>query len=175
MKRVAKFYKVSFEQFLKDYCKALGLDVNNADVIIEVRKVWDNIKLPKRSTKDSAGYDIHSTMNAVLQPKETVKIPTGIKVKMDEGWVLKVYPRSGLGFKYRLQLDNSVGVIDGDYINSDNEGHIFVKLTNDTYEDNVVVINEGDGVCQGIFVEYGVTVDDDADGIRNGGFGSTGR
>lgn len=173
MKRVAKFYKVSFEQFLKDYCETLCLDENNSKNIVEVRRIWDGIKLPRRSTKDSAGYDIRSTINVVLQPKENVKIPTGIKVKMDEGWVLKVYPRSGLGFKYRLQLDNVVGVIDGDYINSDNEGHIFVKLTNDTYEDKVIEIKEGNGICQGIFVEYGVTVDDDADGIRNGGFGST--
>ncbi len=173
MQRVAKFYKVSFEQFLKDYCDALELNINNEETVIEVRRVWDSIKLPKRATKGSAGYDIFSTMNIILQPKENVKIPTGIKAKMDEGWVLKVYPKSGLGFKYRLQLDNVVGVIDGDYINSDNEGHIFVKLTNDTYEDKVVVIHEGDAMCQGIFIEYGITVDDNTDGIRNGGFGST--
>ena len=175
MKRIAKFQKVSFEQFLKDYCENLVLNTNNEETVVEVRKVWDAIKLPKRSTKDSAGYDIRSTMNVVLQPKENIKIPTGIKVKMDEGWVLKVYPRSGLGFKFRTQLDNTVGIIDGDYINSDNEGHIFIKLTNDTYDDKIVVINEGDGICQGIFVEYGITIDDEADGIRNGGFGSTGR
>ena len=175
MKRVAKFYRVSFEQFLKDYCKELGLDENNSENIVEVRRIWDTIKLPKRSTKYSAGYDIRSTMNVVLQPKETVKIPTGIKVKMDEGWVLKIYPRSGMGFKFRAQLDNTVGIIDGDYIDSENEGHIFIKLTNDTYEDKVIEINEGNGICQGIFIEYGVTIDDDTDGIRNGGFGSTGR
>lgn len=173
MNRIAKFDKISFEQFLKDYCNKRGLDINETN-IIEVKKIWDSIKLPKRSTKDSAGYDIHSTINVVLQPKESVEIPTGIKVIISEGWTLKIYPRSGHGYKYRVQLDNSVAIIDGDYRNSDNEGHIFIKITNDTYENKIVTINEGDRVCQGIFVEYGITIDDDAAGIRNGGFGSTG-
>ena len=108
-----------------------------------------------------------------LKPGETVKIPTGIRVKMDENWVLKLYPRSGLGFKYRLQLNNTVGIIDSDYYYSDNEGHIFSKITNDTNENRTVSLKKGDGFMQGIFLEYGITVDDDADGVRNGGFGST--
>lgn len=171
--RVAKFYKVSFEQYLKDYCDNLFLDENNVNVIEEVRKIWDSIKLPKRATKDSAGYDFFAPTKILLYPNETVKIPTGIKCKIAEGWVLKLYPRSGLGFKYRLQLNNTVGVIDGDYIFSDNEGHIFAKITNDTNENKTVVVDSGDGFMQGIFVPYGLTVDDESDGIRNGGFGST--
>ena len=102
-----------------------------------------------------------------------VKIPTGIRVEMEEGWVLKLYPRSGLGFKFRLQLNNTVGIIDSDYFYSDNEGHIFAKLTNDSKEGKVVCIEKGTGFMQGIFVEYGITVDDDAVELRNGGFGST--
>jgi dUTP pyrophosphatase len=137
--------------------------------------VWDSIKLPRRSTKDSAGYDISSTMSFVLEPNQTVKIPTGIKCEMESGWVLKIYPRSGLGFKYRLQLNNGVGIIDGDYINSDNEGHIFLKLTNDSNENKTLEVNMGDKIVQGIFIPYGITIDDDADGMRNGGFGSTGK
>ncbi len=93
---------------------------------------------------------------------------------MEEGWVLKCYPRSGLGFKYRLQLNNTVGIIDGDYFHSDNEGHIFLKMTNNTNEGQLLKIKTGDAVAQGIFVEYGITYDDNAEGIRNGGFGSTG-
>ena len=108
-----------------------------------------------------------------LAPGETVKIPTGIRVWMEEEWVLKCYPRSGLGFKYRLQLNNTVGIIDSDYYYSDNEGHIFAKLTNDTNEGKTVELKAGEGFMQGIFVEYGITLDDDADGIRNGGLGST--
>jgi len=100
-------------------------------------------------------------------------IPTGVRVKIDEGWVLKCYPRSGLGFKYRLQLNNTVGIIDSDYYGSDNEGHIFCRLTNDSNEGKTVTVEEGTGFMQGIFVEYGITVDDDADKVRNGGLGST--
>ena len=104
---------------------------------------------------------------------ETLKVPTGIRVKMDANWVLKCYPRSGLGFKYRLQLNNTVGIIDSDYYGSDNEGHIFAKLTNDGKEGKEVELKEGPGFMQGIFVEYGITVDDDVEEVRNGGFGST--
>jgi dUTP pyrophosphatase len=92
---------------------------------------------------------------------------------MEENWVLKCYPRSGLGFKYRLQMNNTVGIIDSDYFNSDNEGHIFAKLTNDTKEDKTVMIAAGTGFMQGIFVEYGITIDDEVEEKRNGGFGST--
>ena len=87
--------------------------------------------------------------------------------------MLKLYPRSGLGFKYRLQLNNTVGIIDSDYFGSDNEGHIMAKITNDSREGKTLEINAGMGFMQGIFLEYGITVDDDASDIRNGGFGST--
>ena len=92
---------------------------------------------------------------------------------IEDGWVLKIYPRSGLGFKYRLQLNNTVGIIDSDYSRSDNEGHIFIKVTNDSNEGKTLSIPAGTGFAQGSFVEYGITVDDDASGVRNGGFGST--
>ena len=112
-------------------------------------------------------------MDFTIEPGKTIKIPTGIRVEMDMGWVLKCYPRSGLGFKYRLQFNNTVGIIDSDYFYSDNEGHIFAKLTNDTNEGKTVTIPAGTGFAQGIFVEYGITVDDDVTDIRNGGLGST--
>ena len=100
-------------------------------------------------------------------------MPTGVRVQMEEGWVLQCYPRSGLGFKYRLQMDNTVGIIDSDYFYSDNEGHMFVKMTNDSREKKTVRIERGTGFMQGIFMEYGITVDDEVSEIRNGGFGST--
>ena len=164
MKRVAEFKKVSKEQFEKDWLDTFGTQEN----------IYDEIKLPKRATKGSAGYDFFSTVEIDLKPGETVKIPTGIRARIEDGWVLKLYPRSGLGFKYRLQLNNTVGIIDGDYYNSDNEGHIFVKITNDSNEGKTVSLKKGSGFAQGIFVEYGITFDDDADAERNGGFGSTG-
>ena len=92
---------------------------------------------------------------------------------MQPEWVLKCYPRSGLGFKYRLQLNNTVGNIDSDYFYSDNEGHIFSKITNDSNENKTLTIQADTGFMQGIFVEYGITVDVDVAEIRNGGFGST--
>ena len=102
-----------------------------------------------------------------------MKIPTGIRAQMEQEWVLKVYPRSGLGFKYRLQMNNTVGIIDSDYFYSDNEGHIFMKIMNDGREGKTVEIKAGEGFAQGIFLEYGITVDDEATEKRNGGFGST--
>jgi len=161
LKRIAKFEKVSEAQFLKDF----------EDVC--AKEVYDGIKMPKRATSGSAGYDFYAPFDISLKPGQTVKIPTGIRVKIDDGWVLKIYPRSGLGFKYRLQLNNTVGIIDSDYYNSDNEGHIFIKITNDSNEGKSFSVKAGEGFAQGIFVEYGITVDDEADGVRNGGFGST--
>ncbi len=166
MKKIAKFEKVSFENFKA----AFESDFPNGG---DSKKVYDNIKLPRRATTGSAGYDIFAPCDISLAPGETVKIPTGIRVWIEDGWVLKIYPRSGLGFKFRLQLNNTVGIIDSDYYNSDNEGHIFCRITNDSNEGKTVTIKSGDGFSQGIFVEYGITLDDDADGIRNGGFGST--
>lgn len=82
-------------------------------------------------------------------------------------------PKSGLGFKYRLQLNNTVGVIDSDYFHSDNEGHIFAKVINDSRQNKNVLITKGDSFIQGILLPYGISYNDAADGIRNGGFGST--
>ena len=94
---------------------------------------------------------------------------------MEQDWVLKCYPRSGLGFKYRLQLNNTVGIIDSDYYYSDNEGQIFAKITNDSNEGKIVDVKKGQGIAQGIFMQYGIVEDDDVSELRNGGFGSTTR
>ena len=101
-KRIAKFELVSFEQFES------GLDDNYKE---ESHAIYDSLKLPKRATKGSAGYDFYAPFDITLNPGETIKIPTGIRVKMEDNYVLKLYPRSGLGFKYRLQLNNTVGII----------------------------------------------------------------
>ena len=131
------------------------------------------MKLPKRATKGSAGYDFYSPLDFELRPGETIKIPTGIRAKMNSDYVLMIFPRSGLGFKYRLQLDNTTGIVDSDYYYSDNEGHIFLKLTNDSNEDKLLEVRAGQGIAQGIFLPFGITEDDDCNGIRNGGMGST--
>lgn len=168
MKRVAQFFKVSEDLFVEavkeDFPRYAEADI---------RQMYENLKLPQRATKGSAGYDFFAPFAFTLPPAATIRIPTGIRVKMEEDWVLKLYPRSGLGFKFRLQMNNTVGIIDSDYFYSDNEGHIFVKLTNDSNEGKTLTVEQGTGIVQGIFLEYGITVDDDAEGIRNGGFGST--
>lgn len=168
MKRVAQFFKVSFENFA-EAVKEDFPEYSDA----EIRKIYDSIVLPGRATRGSAGYDFFAPFHFTLAPGESIKIPTGIRVKIDEEWVLKIYPRSGLGFKYRLQMNNTVGIIDSDYFNSDNEGHIFIKMTNDTNEGRTLEVARGMGFAQGIFIEYGITVDDEALEVRNGGLGST--
>ena len=168
MKRIARFEKVSIEQFREGWTDAFG-EVDET----ELREIYEAVRLPKRATAGSAGYDFFAPARISLAPGETVKIPTGIRVWMEPEWVLKCYPRSGLGFKFRLQLNNTVGIIDSDYYYSDNEGHIFAKITNDSNEGKALEVKAGDGFMQGIFVEYGITLDDDVTEVRNGGFGST--
>lgn len=168
MQRIAQFFKVSEKNFM-DAMKEDFPQYTEEDI----RDMYESLSLPKRATKGSAGYDFYAPFAFSLPPGATIKVPTGIRAKMEENWVLKIYPRSGLGFKFRLQMNNTVGIIDSDYFYSDNEGHIFVKLTNDSNEGRTVDITAGMGLVQGIFLEYGITVDDDADGVRNGGFGST--
>ena len=139
-----KFWKISLNQYVKD---------NDND---ETKKTeWEEIKLPHRATAHSAGYDFYAPFDIYLRPYETVKVPTGIKVQLDEDKVLAVFPRSSLGFKYRLQLDNTVGIIDADYYNnSGNEGHIFIKITNDSMNNKEVKINKGEAFAQGIILQY---------------------
>lgn len=167
-----KFEKVSYEQFSKDYESVRGTDINFTWGM--TKSIYEGIKLPQRATKLSAGYDIYSPVSFVLKAGDSIKIPTGIRVILDDDKYLAIYPRSGLGFKYRLNLWNCVGICDADYCSSDNEGHIWVKLYNGSPEGKTFQINAGDAFCQGIITQFFTTNDDDTDGIRNGGFGSTG-
>ncbi len=167
-KRIAQFHKVSYEQF-KEGVRACFPEHEEGDI----QDIYNDIVLPRRATSGSAGYDFYIPFSIILRPGEAVKIPTGIRVEMHDDWVLKCYPRSGLGFKYRLQLNNTVGIIDSDYFYSDNEGHIFARITNDSNEGRTLELEAGKGFMQGIFVEYGITLDDDVTAVRNGGFGST--
>lgn len=176
MHRIAKFEKVSYEQFKKDWLDTFAqryYDLDAEYVDKTIRKIYDSIKLPKRATTGSAGYDFFSPYPFTINIAEVVKIPTGIRCSMENGWVLNVYPRSGHGFKYGISMANTVGVIDQDYYGSDNEGHIFIKLVNDSVLAKTFDIKSGEAFCQGIFTPYGITVDDEATEIRNGGFGST--
>ncbi|MFW6229879.1 MAG: deoxyuridine 5'-triphosphate nucleotidohydrolase [Halanaerobium sp.] len=159
-----KFEKISFGQFKKDVNCLCQNDSNN---------VYKSIQLPQRATAKSAGYDFYTPVGFKLAPNKTIKIPIGVKAYMEDDEVLKIHPRSSLGFKYHLRLSNSTGIIDSDYVdNPDNEGHIWIKLRNEG--DETVTIQPNEAIAQGIFHKYLITNDDSFDGEkREGGIGST--
>ena len=169
MNQIAKFETVSFAQFQLD-AEGCKVPLSND----KLRLAHQHLVLPVRATAGSAGYDFFTPFDFSLAPRETITIPTGIRVKIEPGWFLALLPRSGHGFRYRIQLDNTLGVIDADYYNADNQGHILVKLTNDGLAGKRLELPAGAGFIQGIFMPHGITVDDEAKGTRTGGFGSTG-
>lgn len=153
------FEKISFEQFKKD--------------VKDDKKLYDSYKLPKRATKNSAGYDFYSLFDFTLKPKEIMKIPTGIKISMNNDEMLMLVVRSSQGFKYNVRLCNQVGILDSDYYNNkDNEGHAWIKLQNEGDIDYIV--KKGEAICQGIFTKF-LTIDNEEEinVERKGGFGST--
>ena len=157
---IGKFQKVSLEQFIKD------VDVVN------VEKIYNDIPLPKRATKGSAGYDFVCPIDIEIKPNEMIKIQTGIIFHMEQGYVLNIYPRSSLGMKYQMYLTNTTGIIDSDYYNAKNEGHIIVSIVNKG--DKILKINKGERFVQGIFLKYYTVIEEEVLDQRNGGFGSTG-
>ena len=166
-KKIAKFEKISEWQMFKDVDKLKGCAPNLNDI----KDLHDGLKLPQRATKGSAGYDFYLPHDIIIPPKSSLVIPTFIRCKIKNNYVLMLFPRSGQGFKYGIRLQNTCGIIDSDYYNSDNEGHIMVKLynpNNDEFE-----LEKGTAFCQGIFVPFGITIDDRVSKYRNGGFGST--
>lgn len=183
MNQIANFEKVSFKQYLNDFKKLFPeIDISSQNVLDQIKNEYSNIKLPKRATAQSAGYDFYSPINFDLYRSDheyelrgkkdvEITIPTGIRCRMDGDYVLLCFPRSSLGFKYKLMFANTIPVIDADYYFAKNEGHIMLKLVN--RENNLITINAGDRFAQGIFIPYGITVDDDATAVRTGGFGST--
>lgn len=153
------FEKISFKQFKKD--------------IIDSKETYNSYNLPVRHTNCSAGYDFESILSFELQPGEIKKIPTGIKVQMNQDEMLMIVVRSSTGFKYNVRMCNQVGIIESDYYNnSSNEGHMWIALQNEGTE--VFKVEAGDRIAQGIFVKF-LTVDEEEkiDNERNGGLGST--
>ena len=162
MSGIAQFMYVSWERFYMDWQEAFTGE-----------EPPEFAPLPRRATTGSAGYDFFAPAAFTLAPGEAIKIPTGLRVRIEYGWVLMLFPRSGLGFKYRVQLNNTVGVVDADYFDAHNEGHIFIKLYN--AGDKPLCVKQGEAFAQGVFLPFGVTVDDAAEGRRTGGFGSSDR
>lgn len=181
MQRVAEFEKVSFDEFrsaiMLQFCD-VKTDVRKKDreaaMDAWIRRMYDEIKLPTRATSGSAGYDFHAPFGITLDHKTSCTIPTGVRVKIDEGWWMACLPRSGHGFKYEVHLANTCGVIDSDYYYADNEGHIFAKLVNFGTQKRKFEIEAGDSFMQAIFIPYGITHSDNASALRHGGIGSTG-
>ncbi len=139
------FVKISFEQFKKDVSNSYEL--------------YESIKIPQRDSNATAGYDIYLLNDITLKSGETIKLPTGLKCIFEKDEVLLLIVRSSMGFKYNIILCNQVGVIDSDYYNNqDNEGHIWIKIQNESTED--VKFNKGDAVVQGIFFKYLTTKSD---------------
>lgn len=128
--------------------------------------------LPKRSTQHSAGYDFVAAETITIDPGAIKLVPTNAKAYMQEGEVLYLYDRSSNPRKRGIVLSNSVGVIDKDYYgNPDNDGNIHAQFTNIT--NDVVTIEKGTAMMQGVFMPFLLADDDDASGVRVGGFGST--
>ena len=174
-----KFEKVSFEQFLADVKKTqpviMMTDISDDE---QIREIYDNIKLPRRSTRGSAGYDFYMPFTTAMFTGDAIVVPTGIRVIMPDEMFLMIVPRSGLGFKHHVSLTNTVGIIDSDYCNADNEGHVMVKLfyPNDLHpSSDTIPLHAQDRFCQGIFMPFYVTDDDKpVSEDREGGIGSTG-
>lgn len=154
-----KFEKVSLAEFTKDGMHS--------------EETYKNIKLPQRATKGSIGYDFFAPHAIALAPGGSLVIDTGIKCQLDDDKGLFIFPRSGLGFKHKVHLANTVGIIDVDYYNNPgNEGHIKIKLCNGS--DNVVRIAKGEPFAQGIILQwFSVDATETFDKEREGGFGST--
>lgn len=168
---VAKFEKVSFEQFSKDI-KTIKRD-SYKDMNLE--EIYNNIKLPERATIGSAGYDFFYPYKTIcLLPNTDIVIPSGIKCKIIDGWWLGLFPKSSFGNNYKCQLEDTVSVIDSDYYNCEkNEGNIFIKLSNNDRSGKVMTLEQGKAYCQGIFIQYGLAEGDNVTTIRKGGLGST--
>ena len=170
MKKVGEFYKVSFEQFEKDYRANVDDKIQHADL----KRIYDNIKLPARATAGSAGYDFFLPYDITLKAGEEKLIVSGIRPYFKKGYGLFILSKSGLGTRSRLQLNTCISLIDSDYFYSENEGHMSFKIIHDSRDPKAVLsLSAGKGYLQGVFVPFGITFSDKASARRNGGFGST--
>lgn len=184
--RIAKFEKVPFDTFKENmrdflekypvYKSQLQLSDNNDNFSIVVKQIYDDIKLPARATSASAGYDFYAPFDFFLDfMNPVITVPTGIRCKIAPNWFLALNVRSGHGFKFGIKLANTQGIIDSDYYSENEPRTIMAKLTYDPTISGKkdITITKGTAFVQGIFMPYGLTIDDNADGKRTGAFGST--
>ena len=180
MQKIANFEKVSFEEFSKTVKDIVDTHVSGCNISLgeyTIEEIYDNIKLPQRATAGSAGYDFFNPFEDCKITGENIIIPTGIKCRIEPGWVLMLYPRSSYGINHDFMLTNTVGIIDSDYYNNKrNEGHIMVGCKLNNTEKHTLTISHQFRFCQGIFLPFGITEDDIClSDNRCGGFGSSGK
>lgn len=189
---VGEFEKVSLEEYTRALKEVFP---KHEWEETEIEEIYNRIILPIRSTKLSAGYDFFLPFHFTLYPGCAIMIPTGIRCKINDDWALFLYPKSGIGCKTSIRFSNTIPLIDADYYNSSNEGHIMVKLEMPvsspdgyfyvsrtrfgnalTMEKKAYTFEERCKFIQGVFLPYGVTESDDLvdKPDRDGGFGSTG-
>lgn len=173
MNPIATFEKVSLVEYTRE--RLCTIDLNKLGITMEefeamAKKEWEALELPTRSTQQAAGYDFHLPFDVAVSAN-SVTIPTGIRCKMKPGWCLILMPRSGLGFKYGMALENTLALIDGDYVFSPNEGHIMAKVHT---RNKVASLKQGDRFIQGILLPFGIATNGNTENTRTGGIGSTG-
>jgi dUTP pyrophosphatase len=167
-------HRVEYDYYFnKDGIYKVATKIRGFEIVSDNhRKSQEEITLPTRGTKKSAGYDFYSPIDIQIQPNQKVCIWSDVKAYMQEGEVLLLFVRSSIGIKRGLRLSNSTGVIDSDYFsNEDNDGNIGIALHN--YTDKIVTIEKGERVCQGVFAPFLVADNGNTDTERNGGIGST--
>lgn len=164
--KIAEFEKISFGQYISDM-----KDFNSQE---EIEDIYDSIKLPVRKTRYSAGHDFHMPFGVKIPSGGSITVPTGIRCKMADNYVMLIFPRSSLGIKNNMAIANTIPVIDSDYyMNGENEGHIYICIKN--CGNKMLELDAGEAFAQAVFVEYGVADNGDIENERTGGIGSTGK
>lgn len=166
MQKIARFEKVSLDQFMAD-SKKLLYDYSDETISI----TYENIILPKRATSGSAGYDFYTPYEVTLHPHDKIIVPSGIRCNIVDGYMMLGVVRSSMGIKSDINLSNTCMVLDSDYYFAENEGHIMIALRN--MRSYSVHFDSGERIMQGVFLPYGITIDDNAEATRTGGIGST--
>lgn len=168
-----RFEKVSLNQFIKDYAKCRYYDETkyfNEEKLEEIKSIWENIKLPQRSTEHSIGYDFYMPYSQFFSSFGETLVPTGIRFECDDDKFLMCLPSSGLGFKNFIKISNNIGIISNNGCNLNDEGHILCNV-DCKYSFN---LEQGEVLMQGVIIPYFKIDDDSSDGVRDDGLGSTG-
>lgn len=166
---MSHFEKVSYDQYLASHMEVPFENDETRDYFTKIE--YNELKIPSRATRGSAGYDFYMPYTVSVKAHEPVTVPTGIKwVAEDEKKVLFIFPRSSMGFKYGMRMANTCCVIDADYWRGNTEGNILIRFV----VDQDVTLEAGSRFAQGIILDYNITHDDNATGKRVGGVGSTG-